>query len=442
MATELWLRNPALYIKEAVECEQYNYVFDRGVVEYRRLNLAAFLDVHVPAHAKWRAIVVDDRAKIAVEYTRDSGNDGIALHPVYTSDMDLSVLEKSMQGFERVIFLQTTSRSPTPAELTQRLEISQMQLAYPNCILHVKNSWSFATQFGMDFRAADVECRTRAANGVVFLTQGGHGAPKNPNHLDRIKYTGGQIGMDAFSLDVPRNRCMWNIRVAAWAAKYYKDRHTSPAIRRTSTPVDIESPEFKPLEVSRPRVTLPRDPEKRAEAESRGDYFLCNLCSQQTKCDYFRRGAVCALPGSEPSDLAKMMGSTDAETIKAGLSSLLMFQSNRVLEAAEKERDKGEIDPELTKMVNTLFDRGVKMVKLQDPAARNGGPVINLPGSHTTNILNADRKAILGGIIQELEARGVHRNDVTPEVLLSILSNEDRQKAIDGVVIASKSEAL
>lgn len=171
------------------------------------------------------------------------------------------------------------------------------------------------------------------------------------------------------------------------------------------------------------------------------DKWLCDTCSLQFRCPLSREGAVCAVPDTEPEELAQQFGTRNSASIMLGLSNILAAQSrraNRALKAemdkAEGEDEKGnprefELDPALTRLLNTLFDRGVQMAKLVDPriAAQLGTKVnVNLLSMNGTGSGGVGQdltpQALMGGIAAELEARGIDLADATPELIQQILS--------------------
>jgi hypothetical protein len=76
---------------------------------------------------------------------------------------------------------------------------------------------------------------------------------------------------------------------------------------------------------------------------------------------------VCIVPDSESQELAQFFKTRDSETIIEGLGTLLAVQSRRLQVGLLDENAEGELNPEVTKIVNTLFDRGVKLAKLVNP---------------------------------------------------------------------------
>lgn len=170
------------------------------------------------------------------------------------------------------------------------------------------------------------------------------------------------------------------------------------------------------------------------------DKWLCNTCSLQFKCPYSREGAVCIVPDSEPIELARALGTRNSDAILTGLSSILAANSRRANSAIQAEQEKAttpdadgnmpgfKLDPALTRLLNTLFDRGVQMAKLVDPriAAQLGTKVnVNLlsmnggvGGGAGTSLTP---QALMSGIAAELESRGINLEDATPELINQIL---------------------
>ncbi len=149
---------------------------------------------------------------------------------------------------------------------------------------------------------------------------------------------------------------------------------------------------------------------------------------------------MCIVPGSEPVELAKFFKTRDSGEIIEGLGTLLAAQTRRLEHALEAEESKGELHPETTKIINTLFDRGVKLAKLVDPAlAATGAVRLNLNIGDTNNLqINASTpQALMAAIVDEFVRRGIPRENITPEMVMKVFeSPEDlKNKAIEAAVV-------
>jgi hypothetical protein len=129
----------------------------------------------------------------------------------------------------------------------------------------------------------------------------------------------------------------------------------------------------------------------------------------------------------------------DSDTIIDGLGTLLAAESRRLERAYADEEEKGGISPEVTKIINTLFDRGVKLAKLVNPAlAAAGAAKFNFKINNNTATINAaSPQQLMAAVVQELVSRGIPRDQITPEMVMRIIDEpeEVRGRAIEAAVI-------
>lgn len=180
------------------------------------------------------------------------------------------------------------------------------------------------------------------------------------------------------------------------------------------------------------------------------DRWLCNTCSLQFRCPYSREGAVCIVPDSEPVELAEHFQTRSSASIIEGLATILQANSRRATrgmraeeEACEKLEEAGDkfatgLSPEVTRILNSVFDRGVQLAKLVDPgiAARLAPQtkILNIGSVTTSGVLGpTTNQELMNGVIAELDARGITLADATPALIDSILA-ESTQPAIEAKV--------
>jgi hypothetical protein len=136
---------------------------------------------------------------------------------------------------------------------------------------------------------------------------------------------------------------------------------------------------------------------------------------------------VCIVPDSEPQELAKFFKSRDSDTIIDGLGTLLATQANRLDKALESEEVDEKLHPETRKIIESLFDRGVKLAKLLDPKlAAAGAPKFNF---NQTTITSGTPQALMKAITESFVAQGIPRNQITPEMIMSVFKDPDEMKA-------------
>lgn len=414
-------------MRELVECRESKLVFDYGMIAKSRIAFPGFIDMFFPADLPWRALVLDDDKDVGYEWTP---NGQVNKYPYWDATKhDFATLENMVADNAYVPILVPGVSNERKRSILG--EISDIQADYPGCKILYHNNSGFSV-FGYNFGALDFDARVDPAHNRVFQPDG----RKIENASERIQPGDkwlGVLGFQASDMIVPRNRCMYQIKSVVYAGKYYNENRNIKQTR--SKNVDYKALENVQATRVAPKVRLPQVKDKIND----GDYYVCNACGLQNKCDYFRRGAVCSVPGSEPTQLSKYFGTRDSDVILDGLSNLLQFQANRVMQKAEEEASTGEIDPELTKMVNGLFDRGVKMAKLVDPALGKGPAVgVFINNGVPSPGVGPNAKSIVAGMIRELESRGVPRDQITPQMIEGLLMQTDPKAAIEGAVISSK----
>lgn len=147
------------------------------------------------------------------------------------------------------------------------------------------------------------------------------------------------------------------------------------------------------------------------------------------------------MPDSEPAELAKYFNTRNSDSIIDGLGVLMATQTDRLKRGLEKENDSERLDPEVSKIIKNLFDSGVKLAKLVNPAlAAAGAPKFNLNQQFNNNggtLIAASPNELASKIVAQLEARGIKRSQITPEMVQELMAapEEERQQAIDARVV-------
>lgn len=435
---EVWYRNPHNYIRELVECGESNVVWHKGRVIKSKIDPIKHASLYFGSAVNWRVMVVGHQG--AVEYRPgDTTYNPTAVYPIFEYGEDLALLEELMAsplgedeeacsdttlaGDERPVFGQenrviitnipVVSTGPGRQFLAR---LNEMQEDYPDCILHLHNLYSYRVSFGMSFRAADVDPRTDAAKGRVYMPTGAKATEETAatKHMQWLRI----LGFKPVDLREPRNRCMFNIKSASWAAKNYR-RELNFRVNggKFAPPVDHETPDasYKPAEGGTVVSTT-------AKAKP-GDKFACDTCSLSDKCKYFRAGSVCTLPSAEPKRLADYFKTRDSDQIIEGLSILTAANARRLERGMEAERVIGDTDKEVTKVMGQLFKQGVDLAKLIDPNLRGGAKVqVNVgSGGQAAIVGQVNPKQLVAGVIRELESQGYSRDQITPEMITNLI---------------------
>jgi hypothetical protein len=453
MTTEVWFRNPHSYIRELVECGQSNVAWDRGTLTKKRIDPFKHAQLYYGESYPWRLLVVGDQGTAELDSMHDMSAPK-AVYPTFEYGDELNVFEDllanpageseevcSTPGIppdelpifgqeHRVVVTGMPPAGTGPGRAFLRT-LKELQEDYPESIIHLHGPYSWRVAFGTGIRSADVEPRTDAQKGKVTL-------PNGTNVPYEKTFSKAQwaraIGFEPGELRVPRNRCMFNIKSAAWAGEHYQELFRFRSIKLRGILIDTDTPsaEYKPLTTSSYRSVQSKAKE--------GDKFTCNTCSLMDECKYFREGAVCSVPNSEPIELSRYFGTRDSGQILDGLAILMKSGIKRYERLMEDESVTGEVIPEVTKMQSHLFEQGVKLAKLHDPSLRGtSGVQVNVGGHSAVQVNNGNPRQAIAAAFRELEARGIARDAITPQMIEGVLSgmNDPAQahRAIEATVI-------
>lgn len=456
METQVWFRNPDMYIRELVETGEYKIAWDRGLLVKKRIDPKKHADLYFGRTYPYRILLVGEQG--SAELRQDSTFDApTAVYPTWLYGEEQSLLEEMISrpaGAEmsfcldtsippderpvwgqehRVVISQIPNLTTGPGRKFLRY-LKELQEEYPDCIIHLHGSYSHRLAFGMNFGAADTSPREAAQKGKIILPSG---KEVKYEHAAASPQWVSVLGFKPIDLEVPRNRCMFNIKSAVWAGENY-NKLFNFRVQSSDTP-DIESSDdsFTPPTTGK-YLTLP------IKAKD-GDKQVCNTCSLQTSCKYYRDGSVCTVPGAENKKLADFFNTRSSDLIIDGLGALMAANTRRLERSLNEEENFGETNSEVTKMLGQVFGQGVQLAKLIDPSLSGARVQVNVGVGQggVANVSTADPKQLVAQVFRELESRGIRREDITSEMvqgLLSSFANPDtRERAIQGVVVESKA---
>lgn len=230
-------------------------------------------------------------------------------------------------------------------------------------------------------------------------------APRDFNMLDRQ--------------ELSRRVYDFNLRSLKWAYLNYDKAWDFRRKGRASEAGGSE--EFVPTPT---RVKFIRSKRLR-DQETEYDKWLCDTCIYQDTCPYSREGAVCILPGTDGEELANRFKTRNGQSIVEALGVLMSFQAKRLLQAAAKEEeafDEKGLDDAVTRLANSIFDRGVQLAKLVDPAiAGRLVPKVNIGNFNLTGG-GMTPQALMSGLAQQLKEQGVSLEDMTEDQLGVVLA--------------------
>ena len=446
METEVWVRNPNLCIRECLELGVSNFTWDRGVLKKQGIDLKRFMELYYPPGHLWQAMLIGPQGATLINNATTEAKPA-AVYPVWTYGDDWEDLVKMCAspvgddpwacsdpfvepelrprpGQKHYVVVTYTPPGTTSLGKQFYLQLKQLQEEYPDCKVHVHGLYSYKLMFAMGYGSVDVEPRSLAAKGKFTLPNGKEVTVEQAVDFQHwITMFGWVLG----DMTVPRNRCLYNIRSAQWAGVNFREN------------VKFHYKGFEHIDPDNPtaRQRAPRRATLvRKIKPLHTDKFLCDTCRLQSNCQFFRVGAVCAVPGSDPVPLSEFFKTRDATSITEGLLTLASMEAVRVGEARQAEVDKEELNPELTKMADKLFKHGVDLVKLIDPAFRPTTP----GGSTTNNTLivagGASAQELMASVVNELVSRGIPRDDITTEMIMQIVESPEalRERALQTAI--------
>ena len=446
--TQIWMRNPKNYIRQVVEVDHRLLVWDRGVIIKNGIDPWQFNNLHFGTNKQWRTMIVGSKG--TVEITEQCKEDNpAAVYPTFTYGESLTLLENIMASNvgedpiacaapnldvdERPVLGQehrvVITEIPDARMGTSRVfyrELRELQEEYPECILHLHGSYNFRTIFGLGYQSGDYEPRTYAAKKMIVLP---NGKVITVDRAALFQQWVNVLGMSVSNLKVPAERCIFNIRSCIWASKNYdkdfKFKSNGDVGTDPSAPVHQPQASSGGIYKGKPQT---------------GDKITCNTCSLANSCKYFRVDAVCSIPGSETSVLAKFFGSRDSGRIIDALGTVLGTQVERAEEGRRNEQMMGDLDPQVTKLLNDLFNNGVKLAKLVDPSLTKPAVAINV--GNGAQVAGATPNAIMSDVMRTLEKSGIAREDITPEMVASVLTKmqEGEPLEIEGQVVSGPQE--
>lgn len=456
MPTEVWFRNPSNYIRELVECGVGNVAWDRGILVKKAIDPMKHAELYFGKAIPYRLLLVGPQGTAELRPGRGA-DDPVAVYPTWTygestelleeiisrpvgqdlqycSDKTVSPDERPVYGQEHRVVITDLPPSNRGAGRKILTMLKELQEEYPECKIHIHGLYSWKVAFGMGWSAADVEPRAAAQKGKVHLMSG------QEMTYERVQSNAKWVtalGFKPADLAIPRNRCMYNIKSAMWAGENY-DRLFNFRTRASSETPDISTPDanYQPAETKSSFT-------KKVTAKE-GDKIVCDTCSLQTECKYQRSGAVCTVPDAEPAPLANYFNTRNAELIVQGLGTLVAANTRRLERGMQSEEAFGELDPEVTKLIGSVFQQGVQLAKLLDPNLRGSAVKVQIGvgqgGQAQVAVAAATPHELIGGVVRELEARGFTRDQITPDLVKSVLTSstnpESVTRAIEGHIVS------
>lgn len=454
--TEVWVRNPYNFHRQTVAEGMCRVAWDRGIVTKMHMDPYKFMELHYGGQYPWEALLIGQQGTAHIDADHKPGNPK-AVYPTWSFGEDpeelQQIIEDPVGSHEERCFGDSPDETPVfgqPHRVViiggpdpKRIEgkqfypfLAELQADNPECIIHLHGSYSTRTMFGFGFGSADFEPRQSAAGGQVTLPIG-RNVPWEL--LQKHPKWATMLGYKPIELSIPANRCTYNIRSHVWMGLNFQQLSVIPSSTAKALQlVDSDAAIYKPQQGTKIYPVAPKQ---------LGDKFLCDSCSVQLSCSYSRAGAVCAVPGSEPVPLSRYFKTRDSGLILDGLSTLMQTNVHRMERGLADETNEGALNPEVSKIIKTLFDQGVTLAKLVDPGMRDPKLAINVGNNNTTNIINGNPQQAVAAVIRALEAKGIKRDEITPQMVQNLLESMNRHDgdenlAIEGTVISARDEKL
>ena len=462
---EWWVNNPGPFIDLCFDHGVTNFTFMEKIYKFApnmRLSPVRLLEATARGRG-WKTMLVEaDYARVghsgqvAVEYTSDFWFERpVGVYPIWSAKLDTieqleelcsrfepgrpigrffgDTLDMEVQeGQEHKVILRSF---PIDNELWNKIfgEVSQIKAAYPEIRFHVHGGKSTNRTIGSGIDSYDHPVRLKWIDGVpvLMLPNGRSLTIKNQFDKDHKIWADliGRSPQKVFALEdrkqLSRAAYEFNLLSLKWMNVNY-DRVWTPTQGGLATDEDFdyESPDYE----WEPKHDLVRLPQRLRR--ERFDRWLCDVCSIAVSCPYARPGAVCIVEDSPTSELVELIGSRRASDITEGLVKLLQVNISRLPTGLQYEKEKEKIDPNVTKLIDSIFDRGVQLAKIRDPqlaAQIGGGTKINIgmtagQGGTATAILQASNpQELMAGVAARLEVEGIAIEDATEEDVIRVM---------------------
>lgn len=436
--TEVWVRNPITCIRECAEVLFPRIAWDRGYYVKNKIDPQRHLELHYPTSVDYRLLLIGDQG--AAELTRGTSiEQPKAVYPVWVyEDMMIPDLEEMMRtqqlpngrapdeigvdGQEHMVVLTNFPHMRQAMGKALKRTLIELQDEYPNCRLYIHGLYGYKDMFMPGWHAVDIDATAQSRRGRVTLPSGRRMEWERTSGYSQWVST---LGFTVGQLASPQERTKFDIASAVWAGKNFNS-DVQFRSRDGGDAVDWKSPdnEFQQATTKRVRTgsTPPAQP---------GDKLLCSQCSLAPTCKHFREGGVCIISDSDGAGLAKHFKTRDSEQIIEGLGRVLQVQSERFEQGRTSEKATNELDPEVTKIGNAIFQAGVKLAKLIDPTLNQPGVQVNVGIANHQQAAAAELAntpaQMMAAVVGELTEQGIPIDAITPEMVAEYLVAKHRK---------------
>lgn len=473
--TDLWFAQPQMYLREALDMGARQFTWHLADALNKNIDVLSWFRAAAIGYANVKVMIIDYTG--AAEYNLYSSyRQPVAVYPTWSPDepfeqliwlvennvgmdknfTDDKTVQQDMRPVygqkHRVVVHRIGEASVDRVALLTR--IRDIQLLHPECEIFISGMLPYSMMFSMDWQAVDAMPGNVTPSGSTFekimlptgkKLQDPH--VYDPRYQDWFRMLGWDQSMLVDRFDFTR----FNIQSLMWAAKNFDKAipFVKADARRGYEP-------YKPhefMKVSDRDFVLPTA--RRILMRNVGfkpdelDKFTCDTCMLHNACSLYREGSVCGVKGSEGMELSKHFGTRNAQNIINGLDALLKKQVERVENRIAEEETSGEMDPEVTKEINSVMANGTKLAKLLDPTLAGGPKVqvnvgVGAGGNANVAVAGADPKQLVAGVVAELEASGIPRDQITPSMIKGVLegmAQRSPQQAIESAKVINGQTA-
>lgn len=463
--TELWFRNPHSYIRECVIAGVRNTIWDRSLLRRLAIDPQRHAIHFYPAAQDFTTAAIGDQGMAVMDRQHGIGNPK-AVYPVWqygantietleqwtATDCTEELRDRALAagrpideipvlGQRHLVAVAGLPNLTTGVGRKFFLLLEDLQHDYPHCTLHVSGTEAWASLFGRNIRSGDLNPRASAAKGFIMLP---NGRTVTMGDVWRHRKWLDLIGCAGSDLREPRNRCLFNIQAARWAAKNWDSRQDFELPTAPLGPVGLaalingRNPErLKP----RRRATRRRSQRNgRPLGPNIGDKLYCGACSYANSCRQYREGSVCSVAGTDASKLAELFNSRNSDRIIEGLGLLIETDLERLDEGRQNEVADGELDPHVTKLGDNLFRHGTALAKLVDPRLRSAAVAINLNAGPAQRDEDATPQALAANAVAALEQGGVPRDQISAEMVMKCMAADGDDTGLELIIAAEAAK--
>jgi hypothetical protein len=445
LVTEIWFRNPHNYIAELEEVGHRFVAWDRGILIKRNIDPYKHAKLYFGETVDFRALCIGNQGTMEIDQDHNT-EDPVAVYPTWEYGEKMEILEEMMasnigddpgacnnlslskdqrpvMGQEHRVIITDLPNAQLGASRKFYVELKELQEDYPEAILHIHGSFSFRMMFGMGYCSADYEPRHHAAHKVIMLPNGK--AVRTEQGYQKSQQWINLLDMRVPDMKVPRKRCIYNMKSAIWASDNWTQNVKFKSMGKT-----LVDPAARSAQVPLGSVIYKGKP-------GPGDMINCDSCSLADTCKYYREGAVCSVPGSEGSTLARYFQSRDSGTIIDALGAVVATQARRIEQGIAVEEEFGDLDPQVSKDLNSIFKNGAALAKLVDPTLSK--PKVNINVGAGGTVSGVAPNQVMSSVIRELVSQGVRKEDITPDMIRDTLAQmAGRPKEVEGTVVKSE----